>query len=165
MIAPPASVVSLVQPWADFYSDSHLAQTIVTFAHIGGLVVGGGVAIAADRATLRVASDVDRRRHLLEIAQTHALVITSLAVVVISGLLLLASDLETFWGSPIFWTKMALVLLLLVNGARMRRIERIAAHDTAVPSTHWGAFRGAAIASLVLWLVITLAGTALVNYA
>lgn len=165
MITPPASFVSLVQPWADYYSDSHLAQTLVTFAHIGGLVVGGGTAIAADRATLRMASDVDRRRHLLDVSQAHRLVITSLAVVVISGLLLFTSDLETHWGSPIFWTKMALVALLLANGARMQRIERSSATEPVVSAAHWSALRGTAIASLVLWLAITLAGVALINYA
>lgn len=165
MIAPPASFVSLVQPWADYYSDSHLAQTLVTFAHIGGLLIGGGTAIVADRGTLRMASDVDRRRHLLEISQAHRLVITSLVVVVISGILLFTSDLESHWGSPIFWTKMVLVIALLVNGARMQRIEQKSVLETVVSSAHWGALRGTAIMSLVLWLAITLAGVALINYA
>ena len=81
MLAAPASLVSLAEPWASFYGDSHLAQTVITFAHVGGLLVGGGAAIAADRATLRAASDVDRRRHLLEVSQLHRLVIGSLVVV------------------------------------------------------------------------------------
>ena len=165
MLDAPASLVSLVQPWADYYGDSHLAQTLVTFGHIGGLVVGGGIAIAADRMTLRVTSDVDRRRHLLEIAQIHRVVIVSLVVVVLSGLLLFASDIEAHWGSPIFWVKMALIVLLLVNGARMQRIEAAAADDTTPPSAHWGSLRGTAITSLVLWLTISLAGVALINYA
>jgi hypothetical protein len=165
MIAPPPSLVSLFEPWASYYSDSHLAQTVVTFAHIGGLVVGGGAAISADRGTLRMASDVDRRRHLLEVSRLHRLVLTSLAVVAISGFLLFTSDIETYWGSLIFWTKMALVAALLVNGARMQRIERRATLETVVSSAHWGALRGTATMSLVLWLTITLAGVALINYA
>jgi hypothetical protein len=165
MIAPPSSLISLCEPWADFYSDSHLAQTLVTFAHIGGLVVGGGIAIATDRGTLRFSSDVDRRRHLLEVAQIHRAVITSLVVVVFSGLLLFASDVEAHWESPIFWVKMALVVLLLANGARMRRVETHATADTTPSSAHWSALRGSAMASLVLWLAITLAGVALINYA
>ena len=165
MIAPPSSLVSLVQPWADYYSDSHFAQTVVTFAHVGALLVGGGIAIATDRGTLRATSDVDRRRHLMEVVQVHRVVLAALATVVVSGLLLLAADLETFWGSWIFWVKMSLVVLLLVNGARMQRIEASAARDTTVPTAHWGAIRGTALVSLALWLTITLAGVALINYA
>jgi uncharacterized membrane protein len=165
MLAAPSSLVSLCEGWASFYGDSHLAQTVVTFAHVGGLVVGGGVAIATDRNTLRQSSDVDRRRHLLEIAAIHRLVITSLGVVVISGLLLFASDVDAHWSSPVFWTKMALVGALLLNGARMRGIEGRAAAETVVPTAHWGALRGTAMTSLVLWLAVTLAGVALINYA
>ena len=165
MIAPPSSLVSLAEPWASFYSDSHLAQTLVTFAHIGALVVGGGTAIATDRATLRMASDVDRRRHLLDVAQIHRVVIGSLGLVVISGILLFASDVEAHWGSPIFWTKMVLVVALLVNGARMQRIEKAAVAESVPPAAQWSAFRGTAIVSLILWLAITLAGVALINYA
>src|SRR5689334_5639971 len=165
MIAPPQSLVALAQPWADFYGDSHLAQTLVTFAHIGALLVGGGIAIAADRTTLRLASDVDRKRHLLDVSQAHRAVIGSLVVVVLSGILLFASDVEAHWGSWIFWVKMALVVVLLVNGARMRTIERRASTDSVVSVAHWSAFRGTAILSLALWLTTTLAGVALLSYA
>jgi uncharacterized membrane protein len=165
MIAPPPSLVSLCQPWADYYGDSHLAQTIVTFGHIGSLLVGGGIAIAADRGTLRAASDVDRRRHLLEITQIHRVVVASLVVVVLSGLMLFATDVEAHWTSPVFWVKMALIVLLLANGLRMQRLEAAAAADTTPASAHWSSLRGAAMASLVLWLATTLAGVALLSYA
>jgi uncharacterized membrane protein len=165
MLAAPASLVSLLEPWADFYGDSHLAQTAVTYAHVAGLLVGGGTAIAADRVTLRVSSEVDRRRHLLEVASLHRVVITSLIVMVLSGLLLLTADLETFWSSPVYWVKMGLVVGLLANGARMRGIERAAAADPVPTAAHWSAFRGTALTSLALWLATTLAGVALINYA
>jgi len=165
MIAPPEFLISLTKPWADFYSDSKLAETLVTFAHVGALVVGGGIAIAADRMTLRTSSDVERKRHLLDVAQAHRAVIISLVVVVLSGLTLFTTDVEAFWGSWIYWTKMGLVVLLLINGARMQGIERKAAADPVVSTAHWTAYRGAAITSLVLWLATTLAGVALVNYA
>ena len=133
LAAPPTSLVTLLDPWAGFYSDSKLAETLVTFAHVGALVVGGGVAIAADRATLRMQSDVDRRRHLLDVAGLHRLVVASLAIVMVSGLLMFAADIETFWGSWIFWVKMALVALLLANGARMRSVERRATAEPVPP--------------------------------
>lgn len=165
LIAPPAALVSLFEPWASFYNDSKLAETLVTFAHVGGLVVGGGIAIAADRVTLRLQSDVDRRRHVLEVAGLHRTVVMSLVVVALSGLMLFAADVETFWGSWIFWAKMALVLLLLVNGARMQRVERVATAEPVVSAAHWSALRGTAWTSISLWLAVTLLGVALLNYA
>jgi hypothetical protein len=165
MLDAPASLVSLAGPWADFYSDSHLAQTLVTFAHVGALVVGGGIAIATDRATLRVASDVEPPPPHHHHAHVHRVVVGSLVVIVISGLLLFTSDLDANWTSPIFWVKMALIVALLANGLRMRRIEAAATADTAPSSAHWSALRGTAITSLALWLAITLLGVALVNYA
>ena len=165
MLAAPPALVSLLEPWADFYGDSHLAQTLVTYAHVGGLLVGGGIAIATDRATLRMASDVDRRRHLMEVSQAHRVVVAALIVIVVSGLLLVTADVEAFWASPIYWTKLVLVALLLGNGARMRSIERSAATEPVPSSARWSALRGTAIASLVLWLATTLAGVALINYA
>lgn len=165
MIAPPAALVSLVEPWASFYGDSLLAQTLVKFAHVGGLVVGGGMAIATDRTTLRLSSDVERRRHLLDVAHLHRMVIVALMTIIISGFLLFAADVEAYWASWIYWVKMALVALLLANGARMRQIEATTASETLVTAAHWSAFRGTAVASLTLWLTVTLAGVALLNYA
>lgn len=165
LVAPPTSLVTLLDPWAGFYSDSKLIQTIVTFAHVAALVVGGGVAIAADRATLRMQSDVDRRRHLLEIAGLHRFVVASLAILVVSGILMFTADVETFWGSWIYWVKMVFVALLLANGARMRSIERRATVEPVVTTAHWNALRGTAWTSIALWMAITFAGVALLSYA
>jgi hypothetical protein len=165
MLAAPDALVSMFEPWASLYGDSRAAQTLVTFAHVGGLLIGGGAAMAMDRATLRMASDVDRRRHLLEIGHAHRLVIGTLVVIALSGALLATADIEAFWSSRVYWTKMVLVIALLVNGARMNRIEAAALREPVVSSAHWSALRGTAITSLLLWLTITLAGVALINYA
>ena len=55
---------------------------------------------------------------------------------------------------------MALVVALLVNGWRLRSAGQ-AALDSG--SGDWRRLRGAAFASVVLWLVTTLAGAALPN--
>jgi hypothetical protein len=47
----------------------------------------------------------------------------------------------------------------------MQRVERKATLESVVSSAQWGAMRGTAMASLILWLAITLAGVALINYA
>src|SRR3954467_3206929 len=108
LIAPPEALIKLFEPWNKFYSDSKLAETLVQFAHTGALVVAGGIAIATDRSTLRAAkwSDAERRHHLSELAVLHRTVVAGLVITVISGLAMFASDVETFWGSWIFWVKM-----------------------------------------------------------
>ena len=53
MIAPPDFLIELLKPWNDFYGHSKTTETLVVFLHIGGLLLAGGLAISADRATLR----------------------------------------------------------------------------------------------------------------
>jgi hypothetical protein len=167
LIAPPQALISLLQPWSDFYNDSRLAETLVMFAHTAGLLVAGGIAVATDRQTLRAWrwEPANRRHHLDELTVLHRTVVINLSVTVVSGLLMLASDIETFWGSWIYWTKMGLVVLLLLNGARMVGIEKSLTGDAPSDSPRWITLRHSAAASLVLWLSTTLAGIALLNYA
>ena len=103
MIAPPSTLVDLLQPWSDFYGHSKLAETIVVFIHVGGLLLAGGIAIATDRLTLRaVAAGRDERlRYLDELHAVHRWVLIGLTLILLSGLALVTSDIETFWGSPI----------------------------------------------------------------
>jgi len=167
MIAPPAGLVDLLKPWSDFYGHSKLAETAVLFVHVGALLLGGGIAIANDRATLRAVAQAadDRARQRRELSAAHPWVIGSLVLIALSGLALLASDLETFWDSPIYWTKMALVVALLVNGLLMTRAEGTLEHETDGPAAGWRALRRTAIASLGLWFSIAALGIALVNYS
>jgi len=161
----PEVLTRLAEPWAHFYGHSKAASTIVTFLHIAPIVVGGGIAIALDRATLRL--DVDdgpaRERHLRELGLVHPIVLSSLALLLLSGLAMLAADLDTFLGSWVFWLKMALIVALLANGARMTRLERALAGAAGTAGDQWWRLRGIAITSVILWLAITLAGVVLTN--
>ena len=161
----PESLVNLLQPWNDFYSHSKAAETVVQFLHIGGLVLAGGLAIGADRGTLRAMriAAADRSHYTRELGSVHRWVLTGLTIVVLSGLALLASDIETFFGSWMFWTKMGLVALLLRNGLQMTRIEAALRRDASAASPAWNRLRRTAITSLVLWFIITAFGVALVN--
>ncbi|HVU11539.1 MAG TPA: DUF6644 family protein [Phototrophicaceae bacterium] len=159
--------MSLFEPWSDFYGHSKLAETIVQFLHIGGLVLAGGVAIAADRGTLRAlrVAAAERHGHLRELAAVHRWVLTGLAIVVVSGLALLAADLETFFGSWIFWVKMALVVALLVNGFVMTRTERTLQDNAIEGAPQWKTLHRVAVSSLTLWLLTAAFGVALTNYS
>lgn len=167
MIAPPHTLVDLFKPWNDFYSHSKTTITIVQFLHIGGMLMAGGFAIAADRGTLRALRlpATERGRHSNELHAVHRWVLTGLIVVVLSGLAMLASDFETFWGSPIYWIKMTLVVILLVNGWMMTRAETSLERDASDSSPAWRTLHRTAVSSLALWFVITALGIALVNFS
>lgn len=155
--------VALASPWASAYNDSTALETAVTFVHFAGLLVAGGFALAADRSTLRALKQpADARAYQLsELHAIHRPVLIGLAATIVSGVLMFAADLRTFAASYVFWTKMALLVLLLVNGLRMTRAERRARAPAAGPKAPWGALRGAAYASMTLWLLLLLFGTLL----
>jgi hypothetical protein len=67
---------------------------------------------------------------------------------------------ETFLYSRIYWLKMGLMVLLLLNGAMLLAGERQVVRGEA---RAWARLHYIAVASLVLWLLTTLAGTALPN--
>ncbi|HEY6828963.1 MAG TPA: hypothetical protein VI259_19015, partial [Gemmatimonadaceae bacterium] len=94
----PESLVNLLKPWNEFYSHSKTAATVVIFLHVGGLLLAGGLAIAADRTTLRALRTPvgERTQFLRELGAVHRWVLTGLTIVVISGVLLLTADIETF---------------------------------------------------------------------
>jgi uncharacterized membrane protein len=152
----------LLELWSATYANHPALRTAVDFMHVGGLLASGGCAVAADLATLSTdaANAEARRAHLSLLQRTHAIVIAGLMLVTISGLLLLAADLETFLSSKVFWLKMALIALLLVNGFLMQGGKRHARRDDAVG---WMRLRRMASISLLLWFLTTLAGTALPN--
>jgi uncharacterized membrane protein len=157
-----AALAHLTDAWSAIYANSRMIRTTVNFAHVGGLVAGGGCAIAADRdAILAVRRDAEwRAHHLRRLLHVHQAVIAGLVLVVGSGVLLFAADVDTYWHSTVFWAKMAAVFLLLANGALVVRAGHRAAANAA---NGWRALRTTAIASLVLWSLTTLLGVALSN--
>jgi len=159
------SIASFVQPWSDFYSHSKVTSAAVIWVHLGALLTGGGLAIASDRVVLRLrgADVAERARALRDIAAIHRPIVTALAISVASGLALLSSDVKTFLVSPVYWTKMGLVLLLLANGYGVMRSERRLATDPAPASALWKRLSFGAVASITLWFGTMLAGVVLMN--
>lgn len=155
-----ATLIDAAGAWATIYTDHTAVRIGVVFCHLAGLVAGGGLAVAADRGTLRLArgSETVRAAHLDELHAIHRVVISGLALTFASGILMVGADLDAMLASRIYWTKMALVGLLLLNGFTMQRAERAA---RAAPLTGWPRLHRAAMLSLVLWFLIVLAGTAL----
>jgi len=147
--------------WSAFYSGHAALRTLVEFVHIGGLIAAGGCAITADLATILATHDrTTRPTDIRLLKHTHAIVLSGLVSLLISGLLLLAADADTYLHSKVFWLKMGLVVLLLVNGAVMLGGERRVRHGDVGA---WQRLHTTAVASLVLWFLTTLAGAALPN--
>lgn len=164
----PAGLLTFLAPWKDLYSNSKEVDTAVVFVHVIALLFGGGAAVVADRATIRVkdfGSDAARRA-LADLRTSHRMVLIALSLSLASGLLLAASDLKTFLGSWIFGLKLALVALLVINGAILTRTETLLSAPGITPpdtSRLWGRLHLSARASMVLWSSTVLVGVALVN--
>lgn len=169
---------SLAQPfksWNSLYSHSKVISTTVTTMHVGAMFLGGGLAVAADRTTLRVAASRadERARQLGEVADVHRPVLIGIAVLFITGVAMTLADLENFLTSPVFWIKIVLVTLLLINGALLQRTEstlrRAATPGPATDTTNaaapvrWQQIRRFSVFSVVLWIATFLAGSILTN--
>ena len=159
----------LFAPWQSLFGDSKVVATGVTGVHLVALLFGGGLAIAADRATLRAGvAPEDRRRMLAELHAEHRPVLAALTFLFASGTALAAADVKTFATSPLFALKLVLVTLLLGNGLVLARTEqalRRGAGETGPDPRLWRRLRATAWVSLTLWTITALTGTALVNAA
>lgn len=91
---------------------------------------------------------------------THRVVVAGLICVAVSGVLLFGADTDTFLHSTVFWTKMALFALLLVNGSLLLKAEKQVEEGR---SNGMQRLTATSIVSIVLWLLTTLAGAGLPN--
>jgi hypothetical protein len=165
MILSLKSIEELFAPWQSVYSDSTVLSTTVTALHLIGMLIGGGLAIAADRATLRIADEQpgERERHLGELNAIHRPVLIALALLFVTGVAMVTSDITTFLTSPVLWVKLGLVALLVFNGVVLERTETRLRSGTD-PSL-WGRLRVSAVCSIGLWVATLVAGTILVSAA
>jgi len=171
------ALVHAFAPWQSLYSNSKPVETAVTSTHLVAMLFGGGLAVSADRATLRAAAqDPGARRRLLEeLGAVHRPVLIALGVLFVSGVALATADVDTFAKSPAFAAKLVLVALLLTNGFFLARTETAlrAAPDPSAAGTDarpredrlWRRLRTTARLSLLLWGVTVVAGAVLVNAA
>ena len=173
------TLTTLLLPWSELYADSAWIPTTVLAVHMLALFTGGGIAIAADRRVL-LSTPSTREAYQAaaeDLRTTHAIVIGSIAIMVVSGVSLAASDIGTFAVSKVFWAKMAMFTVLITNGAFMRRTEsRVLAAATAAtaagvaidqttqsasPHVPWAVLKRSAAVSLVSWFGIVLLGVVL----
>lgn len=140
--------------WAHLYSDHKAVSTTVTYVHLAGVLLGGGIAVAADREVLVSVPGPA----LPGLGPPHRVIVAALVVIGASGLLMMLADLHTYLTSAVYWTKMGLILLLIGNGGMRLKAER---NFLDGASAAWVRIRRTSIASVVLWFLILLAGTIL----
>jgi uncharacterized membrane protein YeiB len=169
MILDLQGIEQLLAPWQHAYADSTALSTSVTAVHLLSMLFGGGLAIAADRTTLKLKEENadQRRQHLVDLNAIHRPVLIALTFQAASGIAMLASDLKTFVESPVLWIKLGLVALLLINGVLLERTESALrrSQNGAEPAGLWGRLNFNAVCSLVLWSATLVAGITLVNTA
>ncbi len=149
--------------WKQWYDHSAATSATVTFAHVSGLMLGGGSAVAADLGTLRAARGSSRSRigHVAELARIHRFVLIGLGLTIASGALMVAADLDTFLGSWVFWLKMSLIAVLLGNGVVLTRTESRLRNALLPEARGWSRLETTARVSLVLWFGLLFLGTLL----
>jgi len=155
----------LLGSWAHLYADSKAVSSGVTFLHLGGVLLGGGFAIAADRMTIRYSRNPTPvgERHLSELHAIHRPVMLGLLATLLSGLLMFTADVSVYLPAPLFWGKMAVIALLLVNGARLRATETRIRQGLLSGTAGWVRLRRSAQLSAFLWFGALLLGTALLS--
>ncbi len=128
---------------------------IIEMIHLLALASLGGVILIVDLRSLGIGL---RRQPVSRVARgLLPLLSGSLAVMLISGLLLVATGPLRYYYSPWFRLKMAFLFLALLFHFTLHRIVLSPSNDSA-PSL-WS--KAAAVISLTLWLGVGLAGRAI----
>lgn len=157
-VSLPDAVAGAIQAWAEFKQDHRVVSRLLAYSHLAGILLAGGTAITVDRGVMRAwrrAADA-RARVLEDLERAHRVVIPALVFVGLTGGLWTLSELDDFMASPIYWVKMGLVGLLILNGLVMLRAERAARLRPG--DGEWRRLRAAAMASIALWFATLLAG-------
>lgn len=148
-------VPQLIESWAHFYGDHKAVSAGVTYIHLSGILLAGGLSISADRLSFKLGPEFPcLQDELVRLYSVHRWVILGLGVTIASGLLMLFADLHTFISAPLYWTKMGLLALLLGNGYLRLRSEV----GLRQGQDRWRTFHRTSAASLALWFMVLLCG-------
>lgn len=156
------ALAGLFSPWQSLYADSVAVSTIIMAIHLVALLLAGGYAVGADRATLLALREpvAARQSHVQQLHALHRPVLLGLAALLVSGLLMFAADIEVYATSAVFWVKMGLIALLLANGSRIYSVGA-ALLQRGQDDVLWRRLGSGARTSLGLWVAITIAGVVL----
>src|SRR2546429_9938930 len=103
------TVSQLLAGWARLYGHTPVSATL-TYLHLVGILVGGGVAVAADRASLRLSpATPDWSNELTRLAGVHRWVVAGLALIFASGVLMMLAELDSGATSLAVWSHMGVI--------------------------------------------------------
>lgn len=147
------NLISATAPWRSLYNNSAPVEMSVIGTHVLSMFVAGGLAISHDRGSLRAAgwNDGSRKHHIAELHAVHRVVIAALAICILSGLALFASDIKTYVVSIPFWVKMALIVALFANALVMTASETTLRAGSGAAAPAWSRIRISSIASMTFW--------------
>ncbi len=153
------TLVAICAPFAKVYGHSKVLSIGTTYLHIASMLGAGGLAISADKGALSMTRDApgEVTRHVASQRALHRWVIAGLTLSAVSGVMMFASDVETFATSLLYWSKMSGVALLLGNGLLLQRAEKSLSADPSDVKA-LGKLRVSAGLSLALWFVVALLG-------
>ena len=150
-------LIGVTAPWRALFDHSAPVQMAVVGTHVLSMLGAGGLAIAHDRGTLRAGrwSPAAREHHVAELHAVHRVVVAALAICMLSGVALFASDVRTYAVSVPFWIKMGLIMMLFGNALIMTATEgslRLATGGGAPAA--WTRIRATSAVSVGLWASI-----------
>jgi hypothetical protein len=135
-------------PPGQFLKTSTFAFSMVESSHLLGLALLGGTVLAADLGALRV---IFRSTPAVTVADGVSRAFwTALALVAVSGVLLVAAGPYKYYTNPLFPVKLALLVVALALQVGVLTTLRRGGAE--------GLSRGLAGASLVFWLSTLVAG-------
>jgi hypothetical protein len=151
----------IIESWANCYGNHPLVSVTIRFLHLTGIVLGGGAGILTDWQIIKSAlkGNVDREYLLKQLNRAHYYVAPWMFVLSLTGALMTAADAQTFFVSKVYWTKIALILLLVVNGVALLLLESHA-RNPGIQSV-WKKLTIVSVISAVLWQTILFVGVLL----
>jgi hypothetical protein len=150
-----------IHTWAAYYDDHRTISVLIRFVHLAAIVFGAGSALVLDQRVLRAAWKFPSGRDevVASLRSEHPKIITCVAILGFTGILMTAADSATFVSSKLFWFKMALIAALIANGGLMMKAER--GMGRLGGTVGWTRIAVASAISGLLWLAILYVGTLL----
>lgn len=145
------------------FNESLFAYPIVEGMHLLGLAVAVGLLALVD---LRLAGWFLAERPVDEVIRDlRPWFIGGFLTVIATGILLFFSKASVFYVSPLFWTKMGLIVLAGLNALYFEfNHQRVQHGAVALPGGRWVSPKVSGLVSLSFWIVIIVLGRLLAYF-